>query len=91
MTERDIFIGNKPVMNYVLAVVTQMNEGKTEVNLRARGRAINRAVDVAEIVKNRFVPGSEIGEIKTHTDEVTNPDGQVTNVSSITIPIIKRE
>ncbi|WP_461461110.1 DNA-binding protein Alba [Methanobrevibacter sp.] len=90
MTENNIFIGNKPVMNYVLAVVTQMNEGETEINIRARGRAISRAVDVAEIVKNRFVPGSEIGEIKTQTDEVTNPDGRTTNVSSIIIPIIKK-
>ena len=90
MTENNIFIGNKQVMNYVLAVVTQMNEGETEINIRARGRAISRAVDVAEIVKNRFVPGSEIGEIKTQTDEVTNPDGRTTNVSSIIIPIIKK-
>ena len=50
--ENNIFIGNKPVMNYVLAVVTQINNGTSEVSLKARGRAINRAVDVAEIVKN---------------------------------------
>ncbi|WP_295722212.1 DNA-binding protein Alba [uncultured Methanobrevibacter sp.] len=89
--ENNIFIGNKPVMNYVLAVVTQINEGETEINIRARGRAISRAVDVAEIVKNRFVPGSEIGEIKTQTEEIRNPDGRTTNVSSIIIPIIKNQ
>lgn len=86
--KNNIFIGNKPVMNYVLAVVTQINEGKTEVNIRARGRAISKAVDVAEIIKNRFLPGSEIGEIKTHTEEITNPDGRITKVSTIEIPII---
>ena len=48
--ENIVYIGNKPVMNYVLAVVTQMNSGVTEVILKARGRAISRAVDVAEIV-----------------------------------------
>jgi len=47
--ENVVYIGNKPVMNYVLAVVTQMNSGVPEVMLKARGRAISRAVDVAEI------------------------------------------
>ncbi|MGN1321694.1 MAG: DNA-binding protein Alba [Methanosphaera sp.] len=90
MTEENIiYIGSKPVMNYVLAVVTQMNNGKNEVILKARGRAISRAVDVAEIVRNRFIPESDIGEITTATDEIENVDGKFTNVSSITIPIIK--
>ena len=90
MTEENIiYIGSKPVMNYVLAVVTQMNNGKNEVILKARGRAISRAVDVAEIVRNRFIPESDIGEITTSTDEIENVDGRFTNVSSITIPIIK--
>ena len=50
--ENIVYIGNKPVMNYVLAVVTQMNAGVSEVFLKARGRAISRAVDTAEIVTN---------------------------------------
>ncbi len=41
-------------MNYVLAVLTQFNSGATEVSIKARGRAISRAVDVAEIVRKRF-------------------------------------
>ncbi|MGZ7136490.1 MAG: RNA-binding protein, partial [Methanobacterium sp.] len=41
MTEDNIvYIGNKPVMNYVLAVVTQINSGADEVFLKARGKAI---------------------------------------------------
>jgi DNA-binding protein len=87
--ENIVYIGNKPVMNYVLAVVTQVNNGKNEVILKARGRAINRAVDVAEIATNRFVPDAKIGEIKTATEEIENADGKVTNVSTITIPINK--
>ncbi|MEE1156092.1 MAG: RNA-binding protein, partial [Methanobrevibacter sp.] len=54
MEENTIYIGNKPVMNYVLAVVTQFNEFDS-VTLRARGKAISRAVDTAEIVRNSFV------------------------------------
>ena len=49
MAEDDVvFVGNKPVMNYVLAVVTQFNSGAKDVRIMARGRAISRAVDVAE-------------------------------------------
>jgi DNA-binding protein len=52
--ENTVYIGSKPLMNYVLAVVTQMNNGTSEVMLKARGRSISRAVDVAEVVKNKF-------------------------------------
>lgn len=48
MEENVIFIGSKPVMNYVLAVVTQFNGGADHVSLKARGKAISRAVDTAE-------------------------------------------
>lgn len=51
MEENVIFIGSKPVMNYVLAVVTQFNGGADHVSLKARGKAISRAVDTAEIVR----------------------------------------
>ena len=67
-----VYIGNKPVMNYVLAVVTQMNGGLSEVMLKARGRAISRAVDVAEIVRNKFMSDLELGTINISTEEVTN-------------------
>jgi len=83
-----IYIGNKPVMNYVLAVVTQVNNGSTEISLKARGRAISRAVDVAEIVKNRFVPDIAVGNIKIGTEEIETDEGRVTNVSTIEIPFI---
>ena len=83
-----IYIGNKPVMNYVLAVVTQVNNGSTEISLKARGRAISRAVDVAEIVKNRFVPDIAVGNIKIGTEEIETDEGRMTNVSTIEIPFI---
>jgi len=57
MAQEDIvFVGNKPVMNYVLAVVTQFNSGAEDVRIMARGRAISRAVDVAEVSRSRFLP-----------------------------------
>ena len=70
MEENTIFIGNKPVMNYVLAVVTQFNDNDT-VTLRARGKAISRAVDTAEIVRNSFVQEADIADIQISTLKTT--------------------
>ncbi|MCE7698735.1 MAG: DNA-binding protein Alba [Methanobacterium paludis] len=87
--ENVVYIGNKPVMNYVLAVVTQMNSGIPEVMLKARGRAISRAVDVAEIVRNRFITDLELGNINISTEEMTNKEGSNSNVSAIEIQLCK--
>ena len=87
--ENVIFIGNKPPMSYVLAVVTQFNSGSTEVIIKARGRAISRAVDAAEITRNRFVTDAKIKEIKIGTESITNEEGRTSNVSSIEIALSK--
>lgn len=79
-----VFVGNKPVMNYVLAVVTQFNNGAQEVAIKARGKAISRAVDTAEIALNRFLDGVSKKEILTGT-EIIDTDSGKTNVSSIEI------
>jgi DNA-binding protein len=79
-----VFVGNKPVMNYVLAVVTQFNNGAQEVSIKARGKAISRAVDTAEIALNRFLDGVGKKEIVTAT-EIIDTDSGKTNVSSIEI------
>ena len=88
MEENTIFIGNKPVMNYVLAVVTQFNDNDT-VTLRARGKAISRAVDTAEIVRNSFVQEANIADIQISTEEVENYNNEKTNVSIIEIKLEK--
>lgn len=87
--ENIVYIGNKPVMNYVLAVVTQMNSGVTEVILKARGRAISRAVDVAEIVRNRFISDVDIKSIDISTEEIVGNEGTSSNVSAIEIRLSK--
>ena len=84
--ENTIFVGNKPPMSYVLAVVTQFNNnGLNEVIIKARGRSISRAVDTAEIVRNRFMKDAEIKDIKIGTESMTNEEGRNSNVSSIEI------
>ncbi|HNX18580.1 MAG TPA: DNA-binding protein Alba [Methanoregula sp.] len=84
MKENTVFVGNKPVMNYVLAVVTQFNNGANEVAIKARGKAISRAVDTAEISLNRFLEGVIKKNIVIST-EVIDTDSGKTNVSSIEI------
>ena len=87
--ENIVYIGNKPVMNYILAVVTQMNSGTSEVILKARGRSISRAVDVAEIVRNKFILDVKLGAIDISTEEVSNKEGSNSNVSAIEIHLNK--
>jgi archaea-specific DNA-binding protein len=84
--ENTIFVGSKPPMSYVLAVVTEFNRNNTnEVIIKARGRAISRAVDTAEIVRNRFVTDATVKEIILGTESLTNDEGRTHNVSSIEI------
>jgi len=85
--ENTIFVGNKPPMSYVLAVVTQFNGGSDEVMIKARGRAISRAVDTAEIVRNRFVKEASVENISIGTESITNEEGRDSNVSSIEIKL----
>ena len=87
--ENVIYVGNKPPMSYVLAVVTQFS-ASTEVVIKARGRAISRAVDAAEITRNRFVTDAKIKEIKIGTESITNEEGRTSNVSSIEICLTKK-
>ncbi len=89
MTEHVVYVGSKPVMNYVLATLTQLNEGASEVVIKARGRAISRAVDVAEIVRNRFMPGVQVKDIKIDTEELESEQGRRSNVSTIEIVLSK--
>ena len=81
-----VYIGNKPVMNYVLAVVTQFNGGADNVVIKARGRAISRAVDVAEVVRNRFLNDLEVKDILISTEKVASERGE-SNVSAMEITL----
>lgn len=87
--ENVVFVGKKGTMSYVLAVVTQMNQGAKLVQIKARGRAISRAVDVAEIVKNKFVIGSKIENIDIKTEEIKTEEGHLLKVSAIEISLKK--
>ncbi len=84
-----VYIGKKPTMGYVLAVVTQFNNGAPEVLVKARGKLISRAVDVVEIVHHRFMPNMKVQNIAISTEELTSEDGSKNKVSAIEIKIQK--
>jgi DNA-binding protein Alba len=85
----EVYIGRKPIMNYVLAVITQFNSGEKEVSIKARGKSISRAVDVAEILRNKLLQGVQIKEIKIGTEEIPGQEGNTLNVSTIEIVLEK--
>jgi len=87
--DNTVFIGKKGTMGYVLAVVTQFNNGANEVSVKARGKLISRAVDVAEIVRSRFMPDAKIKNIAISTEELTSEDGSKSKVSAIEITLSK--
>jgi len=84
-----IFVGRKPSMAYVLGVITQFSDGRKEVHIKARGKAISRAVNVAEIVRRRFINDVEIKSIQIGTEERELEDKTKINVSSIDITLSK--
>jgi DNA-binding protein len=81
-----VFIGRKKSMAYVMAAMVVLND--KPVRLLARGRSISRAVDVSEILINKFVKGASYGDILITTETITNTDGTSSNVSSIEIEIV---
>lgn len=87
--ENTVFIGNKPVTAYVMACVTQFNRDAESVVLKARGRAISRAVDVAEVLRKRFMKDRvDVTDIQISTEQIETREGNLTNVSAIEITII---
>jgi archaea-specific DNA-binding protein len=85
-----VYIGPRPTMSYVFQVVAELNSGAGPVVVKARGAAIAKAVDVAEVVRRRFLEGQVgVGPVTIGTERLTNRDGREANVSSITIHLTR--
>jgi DNA-binding protein len=89
MDDNVIYVGKKGVMNYVMAAITQINKGEKEIHVKARGRSISKAVDVVQLLKNRFETDIKIIKIDIDTEEVEADEGGKINVSTIDIVIGK--
>ena len=88
-----VFIGTKPFMNYVTSVVIQFTtKNQKEVIIKARGKFINRAVDVTEVARKRFLEDKNIDveDIKINSEEFENKEGKKVNVSTIEIVLVKK-
>ena len=88
-----IFIGAKPIMNYVTSIAIQFNaKNKKEVTIKARGKFISKAVDIAEVCRRRFLKhlNLSVKEIKISSEEFESKEKRKINVSCIEITLIKK-
>lgn len=87
--ENTVFIGRKPVMNYVVACLALFNSGTKEIVVKARGRAISRAVDTVELLRRVFMKDLQLKGVSLGTEEMTREEGRKSNVSTIEIMLAK--
>ena len=87
--DNSIFIGGKPFMNYVTGVVMQFTtKNAEEVFVKARGKFISRAVDVAEVSSKRLMEGNiAVKDIKIDSEDFKNKEGRDVRVSTIEISL----
>jgi len=84
-----IYVGGKPPMNYVLGIIMSFAVPNIkEVILKARGQAINTAVDAAEMTRHRFMKKLSVSKISIGTEEMPPREGQSRNRNISTIEIV---
>jgi archaea-specific DNA-binding protein len=90
--DNSVFIGNKPFMNYVTSVVMQFtSKNSSQVFIKARGKFISRAVDVAEVACKRFLESTvEVGTINIDSEAFTNKEGKNVRVSTVEIALKRK-
>ncbi|MCL4399432.1 DNA-binding protein Alba [Candidatus Parvarchaeota archaeon] len=87
MEDDVIFIGKKPLMSYILAILTHMNSGHSRIVIKARGSMISKAVDVSQIVKRKFSKDLKVTKVEIGTEELPGreEDHKTRDVSYISI------
>lgn len=90
--DNSIFIGNKPFMNYVTSVVVQFTtKNANEVIIKARGKFVIRAIDVAEVARKRFLKDVvDVKDIRIDSEELSNKEGKNVRVSTIEIVLARK-
>ena len=84
-----VYVGRKPVMNYVVACLTYFNSGSKRLSVKARGRAIPKAVDTVEVLRRSLAKDLVLENITVCTEEVPREQGRKSNVSTIEIALSK--
>ena len=87
-----IFVGDKPLMNYVTSVVMQFTTKNSQtVIIKARGKHISKAVDIAEVARRKFMENqAEVQNINIGSEEFENKEGRRVNVSFVEITLKKK-
>ena len=88
MSENIVYIGTKPIMSYVTAILTSFRDNPEEVTIKARGRAISTAVDAAEVTRTRFM-NELTSTVSIGTEQMQGEGGSTRNVSTIQITLRK--
>jgi len=90
--EHTVYIGGKPFMNYVTGVVMQFTtQSAAEIVIKARGKFISKAVDIAEVAAKRFLEDQvNIKGIKINSEEFMNKENKQVRVSTIEITLAKK-
>ena len=90
--DKAFFVGEKPLMNYVTAAVMHFtSKNSSELILKARGKFMNRAIDVSQVLLNRFLKDqAELNNVKLGSEEFTNREGKKVRVSTVEISIKRK-
>ena len=89
ISEKVVYVGQKPVKNYVIACLTSFSTGSNQIVLKARGRAICKAVDTVELLRRTFMKDAQLQGISICTEQVTREGDKKANVSAIEITLTK--
>jgi len=89
VSDKTVLVGQKPVKNYVIACMTAFTGGSNQIVIKARGRAICKAVDTFELLRRAFMKDVRLQEIKICTEQVTREGDRKSNVSAIEITMTK--
>jgi DNA-binding protein len=84
MSVPTVMIGRKPVSSYVLACLHALQQNGS-VEVKARGRAIPKAIGAVQVLREGLVKGLEVKSVDIGTERLQGKDGREIRVSSISI------
>lgn len=84
--DETVYIGKKPVNSYVMAAMRVLGDYKS-VTLKARGRTISHAVDVAEVLRRTM--NLSVDSIDIGTEVLSDEERGKRNISIIAICLTK--
>jgi DNA-binding protein Alba len=75
MSAPTVLIGRKPVSSYVLACYRALQRNGS-VEVKARGRAIGKAIGAVQVLREGLVKGLEVERVDIGTERLQGKDGR---------------